>query len=140
MERPDLSILATDISPAALGVAKQNIDRYKAKVKLHTSDIFESMNKSAMGKYEVVLANLPYVPTQARRQPEIEFEPEVALFGGDDGLDLYRKLFKQLPDHLSDNGFAVIEASPTQHAQLVSIAKNYHIEPISEYIFVVHPV
>ena len=130
--RKDLDITATDVSEGAVEVAKLNAGDTEQEVTFFVSDMFENVD----GNYDVVLANLPYVPVGARRQPEITYEPDIALYGGDDGLDFYRRFFDQLDDYLVDDGFAVIEFSPTQYAQVREEFSRYLVEPISEYIYV----
>ena len=133
--RPDLSILATDVSFDALGVAQKNNEEHKTNVKFHHSDLFKSLR----GTYDVILANLPYVPEPARRQPEITHEPDVALYGGEDGLDYYRTFFAEVSDYLEDQGFMIVEFSPTQFAAARSEFSDFTFEPLSEYIYFVEP-
>jgi release factor glutamine methyltransferase len=88
-ERPDLEVHASDISPAALAVARANGDRLGLRVTWTESDLL------APGPWDAVLANLPYIPTAvlAGLEPEVSrHEPRLALDGGEDGLDLIRRL------------------------------------------------
>ena len=134
--RPDLKINATDVSPGALRVAKSNNLTLGTSVKFTRSDLFKSLPAK---QYDAVLANLPYVPEPARRQPEITHEPDIALYGGEDGLDFYRSFFAKLEDYLHPNGFSVIEFSPTQFAAVRSEFTKYLFTPVSEYIYLVTP-
>jgi release factor glutamine methyltransferase len=93
-ERPDLQIVGTDISPAALTVARANAARLGLGVELREADLLD------VGPWDAVLANLPYV---AEGSPELasevaRYEPAVALYGGPDGLDLVRRLFALVDD------------------------------------------
>ncbi len=131
-ERKDLSITATDISEDALAVARENANDLRYEIEFIKSDLFDQVR----GRYDLILANLPYVPEPARRQPEITFEPDVALYSGQDGLDYYRRFFADISGHLTDRGWAIIEFSPTQYAAMREEFSNWQIEPISEYIYV----
>ena len=135
LERPDLSIVATDISTQALEIAIENAKNLNATVTFIESDLFKSIKEGQT--FDVVLANLPYVPINARRQPEIEHEPDVALYSGDDGLNHYRKFFAKLQKYLSPDGICFVEYSPTQHHMVRDLLSQYTLssEPISEYIY-----
>jgi release factor glutamine methyltransferase len=93
-ERPDLRVTAADVSPDALAVAAANARRLGLDVKLVEADLLDG----AGGPYEAVLANLPYVASRewAGLATEIrEHEPRLALAGGEDGLDVVRRLVAQ---------------------------------------------
>ncbi len=116
--RPDLKITATEISDEAIDIAKQNFSKHSVDIELITSDVLDSVK----GKFSTVIANLPYLKDDEKLTPEVTKEPGVALFGGPDGLNLYRKFFKQLPDHLEKPGFVFIESDPWQQPDLIKIA------------------
>ena len=86
-ERPDLEVLATDVSPGALELARENAERLGLDVRFVEGDLLAGLEADA------VLSNPPYVETGAPLAPEItEHEPPLALFAGADGLDVYRRL------------------------------------------------
>jgi release factor glutamine methyltransferase len=88
-ERPDLEVGGSDVSPAALAVARANGERLHLRVEWIESDLL------APGPWDAVLANLPYIPSAvvAGLEPEVaRHEPRLALDGGEDGLDLIRRL------------------------------------------------
>lgn len=92
-ERPDLIVAGSDISTDALDVAAINSDRLGIKIDLFKADLLEGVKK----EFNAVLANLPYLPTTKRDsyEPEmVEHEPQVALWGGEDGYDLIRRLLQ----------------------------------------------
>lgn len=135
--RPDLYIVATEISTDALEVAKANAKKLGVKNKINfvESDLFSDVN----GKYETIVTNLPYVSTDNadEMKPEVKKEPDVALYGGSgDGLDLYRKFYKQLPKHLSSKVRVYHESDPWQHNTLIKLAQTVGLEPILEDYFV----
>jgi release factor glutamine methyltransferase len=89
-ERPDLSVAGTDVDPGALAVARANAVRLGLEVGFMRADLLEGVD----GRFDAVLANLPYVvPDAADLPPEIAlYEPRRALFGGHEGLELVRRL------------------------------------------------
>ena len=133
--RPDLMVEATEISPEALVVAKQNVERHVADVQLHEGDLFAQ----ARPYFQTITANLPYLSLDKAHEllPEARSEPEVALFGGKgDGLDLYRRFFSVVPNYLAPNGHVFIESDPWQHPTLIKLAEGIGLELMSEHYFV----
>lgn len=124
LERPRAEVTATDISEAALQIAAENADRLqvgleardreaRARVRLLAGDLFEPV---AGERFDLIVSNPPYV---ARRDagtlpPELGHEPERALFGGEDGLEVIRRLVAEAGDHLSPGGWLGIELAPEQ--------------------------
>lgn len=99
---PAVKIIAADISPKALKVAKQNarFHQVEEKITFLESDLLQNLI-IANAKYSIVVANLPYIPSA--RIPYLDssvkdYEPHLALDGGKDGFDLYRKLFDQMKE------------------------------------------
>jgi release factor glutamine methyltransferase len=88
-ERPDLDVWATDVSPDALAVARENGNRLGLEVEFVQADLLDGVDRS----FDAVLANLPYVAEESPLPPDIAgYEPGLALFGGPDGLDPVRRL------------------------------------------------
>jgi release factor glutamine methyltransferase len=90
-ERPDLSLVATDVSADALDVARANATRLGLEVEFLHGDLLQPLT----GGVDAVLSNPPYVAAGDRLPPEIGFEPREALYGGADGLDVIRRLVKE---------------------------------------------
>jgi release factor glutamine methyltransferase len=132
VHRPDLDMTGTDVSSRELKVASANASRHAVKIKLTESDLWSNIS----GRYETIVANLPYLTTDADLMPEVKREPAVALFGGDDGLDLYRTFLKDLPDYLSPHGFVFTESDPWQHDALIKLAENIGLVPIETGYFI----
>lgn len=130
--RPDLTIFATEISSAALDVARLNNDKHKLNINFIQSDLFESVD----GQFESVVTNLPYLRNDAKLMPEVQHEPAVALFGGRDGLSLYRRFLKQLPDYLTPDGYLFTECDPWQQPKLIEEARKVGMKKIEEDYFV----
>lgn len=117
-ERSDWKIMASDVSVAALKVAQSNAKKHDVKIEFIKSDLFADIS----GSFDVIVANLPYVKTGAKLEPELKKEPGLALFGGADGLDYYRKVFEQVVDHLKTSGIVIIEANPDQQVAIKKLA------------------
>jgi len=130
--RQDLQITATDVSAQALAVARKNAAKYKADIIFLLSDLLDDVQN----RFDLILANLPYVPEGSRRMVELDFEPQVALYGGADGLDYYRQFLPEISAHLTEAGKAIIEAGPTQRRELKLLAENagLALKSITEYI------
>ncbi len=106
-----LEIIATDVSPQAIEVATANRCKLDLndRVQLRPTSLLEGVEL----EFDIILANLPYLrPDQEHWSTRLE--PESALFGGEDGFDLYRELFRQLPGRLTAQGIVVAEIDPAQ--------------------------
>lgn len=131
-ELHEVRVLATDISPKALKVARQNCLKHQATVDLHQADLLTGLQLSAGA---TILANLPYVPEHHPINLAAAQEPAVALFAGPDGLDLYKELFEQLKAH-RHRGYLLTEALPVQHHHLAQIARScgYVLEASQDFV------
>jgi release factor glutamine methyltransferase len=87
-ERPDLRVVATEVSPGALAVARANAARLGLEVEFVEGDLLDGVS----GPIDAVVANPPYVRAGARLEPELAYEPAEALYAGPDGLEVYRRL------------------------------------------------
>ncbi len=107
---PVARIDATDISPAALAVARRNVAAYRLqrRVRLLKSDMYSALHGE---RYDLIIANPPYVSAGAMRglPREYRHEPPLALAGGKDGFDAVRIILRQAAAHLSENGLLVVE-------------------------------
>jgi len=105
----EVHVMATDLSPAALSIAKENARRLGASVSLVACDLGSAFSGAA---FDMVVSNPPYVPARDRHniQREVrEFEPGVALYGGEDGLDVYRRLIPEAARLLKSGGWLIME-------------------------------
>jgi release factor glutamine methyltransferase len=118
LEVPNTSIELLDVDPGALKVAKMNVDKFTLNLNIIKSNLLRQVNRD----YDILLCNLPYVPDGFKINPAAMREPKSAIFGGPDGLDLYRKLFDQLKSRLNQPLYILSEALPAQHAALREIA------------------
>lgn len=114
---PRARVDASDVSRAALTVARRNLSTYRlgSRVRLVQGDLFKGLDAA---RYDLILCNPPYVPARAMRRlpPEYRHEPEIALAGGDDGLDFVRRLLAQAAAHLSSRGVLVVEVGDGRRA------------------------
>lgn len=112
---PRAEVDAVDLSTDALDVARINVRNHRLarRVKLHHSDVFDSVPRT---KYDVILSNPPYEPTSLCDELPKEFhhEPRMALDGGEDGLDIIRKLLRQARERLQPHGVVLIEVGGLQ--------------------------
>ncbi len=106
---PAVHVVATDISPAALEVARRNVQRHDLadRITLRQGDGLAA----APGRFDLILCNPPYVnrASMAALPAEYRAEPSLALDGGEDGMDFARGLIAQARTHLSDQGVLVLE-------------------------------
>ena len=124
---PEVEVDAVDLSPEALEVARINVERHalQQRVRLIRSDLLAQVS----GPYDLILCNPPYVNAQAMASlpPEFQAEPELALAGGDDGMDLIRQLLRQAPGVMSAEGVLVLEiGNEREHFE----AAFPHLEPL----------
>jgi release factor glutamine methyltransferase len=124
LEAPGADLEASDISAAALRVARRNAAQHGVEVRVRF--VQGDLGRPLSGVFDVVLANLPYVrpETLARAAPELRREPELALHGGSDGLAVIRRLLGQLPRLLmARGGIALLEVDPVTAAPTRVLAR-----------------
>lgn len=107
---PFAHVDGVDISPSALEVAMHNVEAYNLhdRVSLHAGDLFEKLPPR---QYDVIVCNPPYVNAGSMEAlpEEYRHEPALALAGGDDGMDLVRRILKDAPAYLKPGGLLVLE-------------------------------
>jgi release factor glutamine methyltransferase len=111
---------ATDISPGALEVAKRNAGKFSAanRIKFICCDLLPEKTRT----YDLIVANLPYIPTKKMEAlPIYGREPTLALDGGSDGLDLVRRLISLAPGYLSPGGMMLLEIESSQGMAALSL-------------------
>jgi release factor glutamine methyltransferase len=126
---PDVQILATDISPVALQVAQRNARKFDVqdRVAFLQCDLLPAQPEMfTTGQHlDLLCANLPYIPTDTLHiLPVYGREPTVALDGGDDGLDLYRRLMKLAPGWLAPNALVLFEIEATRGVAALRLAND----------------
>lgn len=123
LELSNVQVTAVDTSQKALKVAKKNAITLDAKVIFLQSDLLKNITKS--NKFDVIVANLPYVDQNWQVSPGTAYEPKTALFADDGGLQLIRQLIEQSPDHLSNAGYLALEADTRQHESITEYASQH---------------
>ncbi len=122
MHLPGVALYATDISAEALAVAWVNVDKFRLgqRVTLLEGDMLEPLP----GRVDVIVANLPYIPSVrlGELQPELAWEPRGALDGGDDGKALLRRLMGQAAGKLAADGVMLLEIDQGQGEPLRRLA------------------
>lgn len=139
LELPHALVTAIDIDPACLQVAARNAEHSQAKIHLLPGDLLAPV--AEMTAIDALLCNLPYVPDSFQINPAAMREPRLAIFGGPDGLDLYRKLFTQCEALPAKPRFVLTEALPMQHAALTAIAgeHRFKLTRIEDFIQLFQP-
>jgi release factor glutamine methyltransferase len=113
-ERPQLEVLAVDRSPDAAAVARANAERLGLAVEIVEGDLLAPV--AARGPFTLIVSNPPYIPSDdiAALAPEVRNEPMLALDGGEDGLDVIRRLVNDAPPLLAPKGALVLEVGAGQ--------------------------
>lgn len=124
--KKNANVVASDISKKALEVAKINADNLgDSKVTLVESDLFENIE----GKFNVIVSNPPYIKKDVIRtlSKEVQNEPIIALDGGIDGLDFYKKIVEEALNYLEDGGYLLLEIGYDQKEEVLNLVinKNY---------------
>lgn len=125
------TVLATDISPAAVAIAKRNMERLGLadRVVVEEGDLFEPLKRVVdAGPFDLIVANPPYIPTgqiEALDRSVRDYEPVAALDGGIDGLVLHRRILESAGDHLLPGGRVYLEIAYDQGELALEVASHY---------------
>jgi len=128
LEIPDVKVAGTDIDASCLIIARQNAKKHGVNVEFLEGDLLEPLLTNSHS-LTIILANLPYVPDNHTINQAATMEPRLAIFGGADGLDLYRRLFEQFNRGNTRAQFVLTESLPNRHKELAKIAKQAGFEP-----------
>ncbi|MCL2491500.1 MAG: peptide chain release factor N(5)-glutamine methyltransferase [Coriobacteriia bacterium] len=128
-ECPATHVTATDISPGALALARENAERLglSERVEFVESDCYDSLSDR---RFDLIVSNPPYIPSAALPALEVQvrdFEPVEALDGGADGLDFFRRILSGSADHLRDNGALFVELDERNVTQACDLAVEWNI-------------
>lgn len=122
-EEPLMKMVATDISEAALDLAKENSFALDADVTFVKGDMIKPLEGM---KFDIIVSNPPYIPIDEEVDPLIfNNEPHIALFGGTDGLDYYRTILKEASKILKDQAIIAFEHGYDKADKLQEIAKRF---------------
>ena len=122
VQHPEWEIVATDISEPALAVARKNAETHArtSQIEFLAGDLFEpieTINTNGDTQFDWIVCNPPYIKNTERDtlHPDVrDYEPEIALFAGDDGLAVIRRLIAEAPEYLAPNGKLILEIGATQ--------------------------
>ncbi|BDX21810.1 50S ribosomal protein L3 glutamine methyltransferase [Polynucleobacter sp. TUM22923] len=111
---PDIHVSACDVSLPALAIAARNLDRHKlnSQIELFSGDLWDALPEPFDdNRFDLIICNPPYVNTHSMNTLPAEYhaEPALALAGGEDGMDLIRRIIANAPDYLSERGAILIE-------------------------------
>ena len=127
-ERPDTRVIAVDLAPEAVALARENAEALglSDRVKVISGDLGSSIPERYLGRFDLIVSNPPYVPTAVLDDIPHEvsaFEPALALDGGADGLDLFRRLAPWAHRALKDGGAFACELHETHLEEAAAIAR-----------------
>jgi release factor glutamine methyltransferase len=133
-EFPDSRGVAVDISESALAIARENADRNGVldRCTFVKSDWDDSFTADLPSKYDLIVSNPPYIPNQdiANLLDEVKkHDPSLALDGGNDGLDAYKKIIPIINSHLNRDGISLLEIGISQEKDVTRIAANAGLTP-----------
>ncbi|HET8934336.1 MAG TPA: peptide chain release factor N(5)-glutamine methyltransferase [Polyangiales bacterium] len=122
-ERPQISVVATDISDAALEIARENARKHdvEARVELRRGDLFDAVEPGA--RYDLIVANPPYIRDDELPQlaAELHHEPRLALTSGPEGLDVLTRLCAQVDQYMTKNAVLLFEVGAGQSERVAQL-------------------
>lgn len=127
---PNAKIIATDICDKALAVADENMTAHKLNERVHLlcGDLFEPVIEGLdQTQFDLIVSNPPYIATDEYENLEKnvkDYEPELALHAGVDGLDVYKRIIEQSPEHLKPNARLMMEIGYTQGDAIRELLEN----------------
>ena len=124
-EEERLKVYASDISREALDVAKINASNNDADITFLEGSMLEPLKERDI-RLDILVSNPPYIPSVEKIEDSVyDYEPHVALFGGEDGLKFYREIFENAKDVLKEKGMLFFEIGYDQAERLTALAKTY---------------
>ena len=126
----ECSVTAVDVSDTALEIAEGNAERNNAQVRFVRSDCFAALEGET---FDMIVSNPPYISSEemAQLMPEVRREPELALFGGEDGLDFYRRISREAGAHLEKGGCLLFEIGWQQKDAVSELLRAHIGEPFA---------
>lgn len=132
---PNGKLIGIDISEEALKIAKENQDNLSiSNVTMFKSDLFEIfLNKQNKEEFDIIVSNPPYIDEEEMKklQKEVLYEPQIALYGGDDGLKYYKRISLSARDFLKSGGILAFEIGLNQGASVRDILYDFGYRDIS---------
>jgi release factor glutamine methyltransferase len=137
--RKDCRAVAVDLYPKTLAIARENSETNGVGDRLGflEADVLKPDFMDALGKFDAILSNPPYIETEkiGLLDEELFYEPNAALDGGDDGLDFYRVIISEYEKYLTADGFMLLEIGNSQAHALteISAANGFRCEVFKDY-------
>ena len=127
---PGCEVTAVDVSDTALAVASGNAKQLGANVRFVKSDCFEALKGET---FDLIVSNPPYIDEEEMKglMAEVKMEPELALFGGADGLDFYRRISREAPAYLRAGGCLLFEIGWKQKEPVEALLRESIGEPFA---------
>ena len=127
---PGSRVTAADISDTALEIARGNAERNGADVRFVQSDCFSALTGET---FDMIVSNPPYIDREDMKtlMPEVRQEPELALYGGEDGLDFYRRITREAGAHLAEGGVLLFEIGWKQKDDVCALLREHIGEPFA---------
>ena len=121
---PHAEVTLTDVSDEALEIARRHARALEADVQLRRGDLFDAVKGR---RFDVIASNPPYIPRRelAGLQREVQYEPALALDGGEDGLDFYRRIAAGAPAHLNHGGSVFLEVGAGEAGAALALLKTH---------------
>ena len=128
-ELPEAEIVATEIAPAALQIARRNASRNGVSnaIRFLQGDLFTALDQELEKEFDLIVSNPPYIPRGEIVHLEAEvsrWEPRAALDGGVDGLDFYRRIIEEAPGYLRQGGAVAVEIGATMGSAALALFRN----------------
>ena len=123
-------VYASDISKPALSIAELNAKNNHAKVEFIHSDLFSSIKK----KFDLIVSNPPYIKSLDIEKLDVEvkdYDPKIALDGGNDGLDFYKEIISKAPSFLKNKGYLFFEVGKGQSKKVVNMMQKSNFVDIN---------
>lgn len=133
----DCKIFASDISKQALAVAQANADKNEVKIDFSQSDLTKGLKKNR--KYDIIVSNPPYIKSEDIERLDVEvkkYDPRLALDGGEDGLDFYRRIAQEAPSKLTKKGWLYLEVGKGQAEDVCALLQENgfdNVQTIKDY-------
>ena len=125
LEEPRMDVIASDISKEALVVAQKNNEKLDAHVNFICGSMLDPFVDRDL-HCDILVCNPPYIPSEEKmEQSVVDYEPHVALFGGEDGLKFYRDVFEKAHLVLNEKAFLAFEMGWDQGESLSNLAREY---------------
>jgi len=121
-EEPNMKVMVSDISKKALTIAKENAKLLNVNVDFVISNWLANINN----KFDIIVANPPYIPNNEEIGITVDKEPSLALYGGSDGLQYYEEILKTCHENLKEKALIAFEHGFQHNDQLDVLIKKYH--------------